>query len=199
MFGTVIACMITFSFFFDNFNDNDIEKTLTESMEETEKEHQKIEKLLTKVSQELEKNGYGEFPLRYTSEKRLLTIQVKDEKIADSYGKEIKELIHDVAKEIKYEEVNVQFETLDINRQVNKEDKKLIELLHEVSKAQSIAQAGLTYSKDVYDLERFELIRNISVEIMSQHTGMEMTVIKDLFASETFCFFLSWIKAANLV
>jgi ADP-ribose pyrophosphatase YjhB (NUDIX family) len=49
---------------------------------------------------------------------------------------------------------------------------------------QSIAQAGLTYSKDVYDLERFELIRNISVEIMSQHTGMEMTVIKDLFASE---------------
>jgi ADP-ribose pyrophosphatase YjhB (NUDIX family) len=49
---------------------------------------------------------------------------------------------------------------------------------------QSIAQAGLTYSKDVYDLERFELIRNISVEIMSQHTVMEMTVIKDLFASE---------------
>jgi hypothetical protein len=50
---------------------------------------------------------------------------------------------------------------------------------------QSIAQAGLTYSKDVYDLERFELIRNISVEMLSQQTGMEMAVIKDLFASET--------------
>ncbi|MFE4898269.1 NUDIX hydrolase [Peribacillus butanolivorans] len=50
---------------------------------------------------------------------------------------------------------------------------------------QSIAQAGLTYSKDVYDLERFELIRNISVEILSKQTDMEMTVIKDLFASET--------------
>lgn len=50
---------------------------------------------------------------------------------------------------------------------------------------QSIAQAGLTYSKDVFDLERFELIRNISVEMMSQQTNMEMAVIKDLFASET--------------
>ncbi|MGM0890510.1 MAG: NUDIX hydrolase [Bacillota bacterium] len=52
-------------------------------------------------------------------------------------------------------------------------------------KLQSIAQAGLTYSKDVYDLERFELVRNISVEILSQQTDMDMTVIKDLFASET--------------
>lgn len=50
---------------------------------------------------------------------------------------------------------------------------------------QSISQAGLTYSKDVYDLERFELIRNISVEILSQHTDMEKTVIRDLFANET--------------
>jgi ADP-ribose pyrophosphatase YjhB (NUDIX family) len=50
---------------------------------------------------------------------------------------------------------------------------------------QSIAQAGLTYSKDVFDLERFELIRNISVDILAQHTGMERSVIKDLFASET--------------
>ncbi|MFJ5714432.1 NUDIX hydrolase [Neobacillus sp. NPDC093127] len=50
---------------------------------------------------------------------------------------------------------------------------------------QSIAQAGLTYSKDVYDLERFELIRNISVDILTHHTNMDRTVIKDLFASET--------------
>ncbi|UNJ81242.1 NUDIX hydrolase (plasmid) [Bacillus sp. CMF21] len=50
---------------------------------------------------------------------------------------------------------------------------------------QSISQAGLTYSKDVYDLERFELIRNISVEILSQHTDMDKKVINDLFANET--------------
>lgn len=50
---------------------------------------------------------------------------------------------------------------------------------------QSIAQAGLTYSKDAYDLERFELIRSISVEILSHQTDMDKTVLKKLFASET--------------
>lgn len=50
---------------------------------------------------------------------------------------------------------------------------------------QSIAQAGLTYSKDVYDLERFELIRNISIEMLSLQTDVSKTIIKDLFANET--------------
>lgn len=50
---------------------------------------------------------------------------------------------------------------------------------------QSIAQAGLTYSKDVYDLERFELIRNISVDIMSQQTSTDKSIVKNLFANET--------------
>ena len=50
---------------------------------------------------------------------------------------------------------------------------------------QSIAQAGLTYSKDVYDLERFELLRDISVEILTQHTNMDNKIIKELFANET--------------
>ncbi|WP_285767435.1 NUDIX hydrolase [Peribacillus sp. SI8-4] len=50
---------------------------------------------------------------------------------------------------------------------------------------QSIAQAGLTYSKDVYDLERFEAVRNISVEILAHQTDTNQTVIKDLFANET--------------
>lgn len=50
---------------------------------------------------------------------------------------------------------------------------------------QSIAQAGLTYSNDVYDLERFELIRQISIEILSEQTGVKMENIKDLFANET--------------
>ncbi|MFA1822922.1 NUDIX hydrolase [Virgibacillus oceani] len=50
---------------------------------------------------------------------------------------------------------------------------------------QSIAQAGLTYSKDVYDLERFEMIRDISFEMLSQQTDVSKTVIRDLFANET--------------
>ncbi len=50
---------------------------------------------------------------------------------------------------------------------------------------QSIAQTGLAYSKDVYDLERFELIRKISIDMLAHHTNVETTVIKDLFTGET--------------
>ncbi len=50
---------------------------------------------------------------------------------------------------------------------------------------QSIAQSGLEYSKDRYDIERFEKIRNISIDILSHYTEMEHDKIKDLFASET--------------
>ncbi|MDW0111160.1 NUDIX hydrolase [Sporosarcina aquimarina] len=50
---------------------------------------------------------------------------------------------------------------------------------------QSIAQAGLTYSKDKYDLERFEMIRDISVEMLSLQTDIDKTIVKELFANET--------------
>ncbi|MFC0210905.1 NUDIX hydrolase [Paenibacillus chartarius] len=50
---------------------------------------------------------------------------------------------------------------------------------------QSIAQAGLTYSKDMYDLERFQQIRDISMEIMSEYTKTDMNTIQALFANET--------------
>jgi ADP-ribose pyrophosphatase YjhB (NUDIX family) len=50
---------------------------------------------------------------------------------------------------------------------------------------QAIAQAGLTYSKDIYDLERFEMIRDLSVEMLASHTKVEQTTIKNLFANET--------------
>ncbi|MGG1691652.1 NUDIX hydrolase [Bacillus ginsengihumi] len=57
--------------------------------------------------------------------------------------------------------------------------------LYWAKKLQAISQAGLAYAKDVNDLERLELIRNISVEMLSQQTNVEMSVIKDLFAGET--------------
>ncbi|WP_449619569.1 NUDIX hydrolase [Robertmurraya sp. Marseille-Q9965] len=50
---------------------------------------------------------------------------------------------------------------------------------------QSIAQAGLTYSKDIYDIERFEQIRDMSIDILSKYTDMDETIIRDLFANET--------------
>lgn len=50
---------------------------------------------------------------------------------------------------------------------------------------QSIAQTGLTYTKDIYDMERYEIVRNISIDILEQYTEMDKRVIKDLFANET--------------
>lgn len=52
-------------------------------------------------------------------------------------------------------------------------------------KIQSISQAGLTFSKDVYDIERYEELRNLSAQIMREYTGLEMKKINDLFTNET--------------
>ncbi|MEI5948066.1 NUDIX hydrolase [Bacillus albus] len=51
-------------------------------------------------------------------------------------------------------------------------------------KIQSLSQAGLTFSKDVYDIERYEELRKISAEIMGEYTDLEMEKIKNLFTNE---------------
>ncbi|WP_442600685.1 NUDIX hydrolase [Paenibacillus sp. KN14-4R] len=50
---------------------------------------------------------------------------------------------------------------------------------------QSISQIGLAYSKDVYDLERFEQLRTLSIEIMQEYVDVETEQLRTLFASET--------------
>lgn len=50
---------------------------------------------------------------------------------------------------------------------------------------QSIAQAGLQYGKDKYDRERYEDLRKISAEMMSEKTDIPVNKIYDLFCSET--------------
>lgn len=50
---------------------------------------------------------------------------------------------------------------------------------------QAIAQAGLEYSKDDFDKERFERIREISVEVVSSYTEMSHTKVRELFANES--------------
>lgn len=50
---------------------------------------------------------------------------------------------------------------------------------------QFIGQAGITYSKDRFDQERFERVRELSGEIMSEYTGLSMEQVTDLFCNET--------------
>ena len=49
---------------------------------------------------------------------------------------------------------------------------------------QSIAQAGLFYGKDPFDLERYERIREISAEMISYKTEIPLEKVKDLFCNE---------------
>ncbi len=50
---------------------------------------------------------------------------------------------------------------------------------------QFIAQAGLTYTKDPFDKERFERVREIAAEIMSLQGRLPLAQVKDLFCNET--------------
>ena len=50
---------------------------------------------------------------------------------------------------------------------------------------QFIAQAGLTYTKDPFDKERFERIRELSAEMMSLQSGLPLEQVKGLFCNET--------------
>ena len=50
---------------------------------------------------------------------------------------------------------------------------------------QSLAQAGLTYGKDVYDKERYERIREISAEMISHKSAIPLEIVHDLFCNET--------------
>lgn len=49
---------------------------------------------------------------------------------------------------------------------------------------QFIAQARLTSSKDAFDLERFERIREISAQIMRLQSGLPLEKVKSLFCNE---------------
>ncbi len=53
-----------------------------------------------------------------------------------------------------------------------------------VQKLQAIAQNGLTYSENPFDIERFKALQTISAEIMATHTNVEQSYILDLFTRE---------------
>ncbi len=49
---------------------------------------------------------------------------------------------------------------------------------------QSLAQAGLTYSENKYDTDRYHQLRELSVKIMYEYTDTPIDKIYDLFANE---------------
>jgi ADP-ribose pyrophosphatase YjhB (NUDIX family) len=53
------------------------------------------------------------------------------------------------------------------------------------TRLQSIAQSGLTFGENQYDLDRYQQIRDLSVEILHEYTDVKHEKIINLFASET--------------
>ena len=50
---------------------------------------------------------------------------------------------------------------------------------------QSLAQSGLAYTDNVYDIERYERLREISTEMLAEKTDLSIEKVKDLFCNET--------------
>ena len=50
---------------------------------------------------------------------------------------------------------------------------------------QSLAQAGLTYGKDKFDLVRYERLRDISAEMIAERANTSIEKVKELFCNES--------------
>ena len=50
---------------------------------------------------------------------------------------------------------------------------------------QALAQAGLHYGKDPFDIERFQRIRDIAAEMLARGTDLPLETVTDLFCRET--------------
>ena len=50
---------------------------------------------------------------------------------------------------------------------------------------QSLVQSGLAYTNNVYDIERYERLREISAEMLAEKTDLSIEKVKDLFCNET--------------
>lgn len=57
--------------------------------------------------------------------------------------------------------------------------------LHWAIEIQSLAQAGLEYTSNVYDIERYERLREISAEMISEKTNIPTEKVEELFCNET--------------
>jgi ADP-ribose pyrophosphatase YjhB (NUDIX family) len=59
------------------------------------------------------------------------------------------------------------------------------EILMAARRVQAIAQAGLHYSENEFDRQRYQELRDLSVELTAAATDREINKIRDLFTNET--------------
>ncbi|MES9685463.1 ADP-ribose pyrophosphatase [Bacillus sp. AFS001701] len=59
-----------------------------------------------------------------------------------------------------------------------------IKWLEWAQRIQAISQAGLTFTKDVFDKERYEELRHISADILNHYSELQIEEIEGLFRNE---------------
>ena len=57
--------------------------------------------------------------------------------------------------------------------------------IHWAQELQFLAQCGLAYGKDVYDIERYERVREISAEMVAHMTEIPIARVRELFCNES--------------
>lgn len=60
-----------------------------------------------------------------------------------------------------------------------------LDILEYIKRVQALAQNGLAYCKNEFDIERYEELREISVEMISKLGDSKIEIVRELFANET--------------
>lgn len=185
MLVIVFACIISVSLWLSG-NNND--KTLAESMEETKIEKSKIEELMSQVNEELINYRYKEIGLSFSNDLHMITVQVHDKKFSNRNEKKIKTLIHNIAKEIKLDNIKVQFETIDPYINVSEENIKNSELANDVGSniSKLLNDNGYKFSSIFFEPRKDKAIIEIKIEGTEDYYNNVRDEIKKLVSNATF-------------
>lgn len=72
-----------------------------------------------------------------------------------------------------------------MNAEIQWDKKMNAQWLEFAIRIQSIAQAGLQYGRDKFDLERYGQLRDIAAEMIAAKTDIPVEKVRDLFCNET--------------
>lgn len=157
-------------------------------MEETKIEKSKIEELMSQVNEELINNGYKGIGLSFSYDLHMITVQVHDKKFSNRNEKKIKTLIYNIAKEIKLDNIKIQFETIDPYMTVSEENKKMSELANDVGLniSKLLNDNGYKFSSIVFEPRKDKAIIEIKIEGTEDYYNSVRDEIKKLVSNSTF-------------
>ena len=54
-----------------------------------------------------------------------------------------------------------------------------------VTRLQALAQNGLTFAQDPYDVERYKAVREIAAEMLAAGSGLELPIVRGLISADS--------------